>query len=183
MTVFAVYAPSGAVPGSLAEAEEIKFVEDKFTRGVIAFGPFWLALTGRWLGALFYVIIFAAAAGLLAMLNLWPASAGLLYFALNFFMAHEEPSLHGLALELVGWRPLGVIEAQTRDDAELRFFKLREDPRSQADVSTTAASKDNTAMQSLSAHAALKSAIGAEHKVIARAPLMRQRWRHGGDKT
>ena len=180
MSVFVVYAPPNAPPGSPAEAERMAFVHDRFTRGIVALGPFWLIASGRWFGALVYLLLFAAFAGLLVAFGLWPAAAGLVYFGLNVFMAHEEPALRGLFLELRGWRQIAVVEAQTLQDAEERFFRDVSGAGSKQTASDLTSPRVDGPQASQPLSQALSNALDAGQQVIARAPLFSRRWRHGG---
>lgn len=180
MSVFVVYAPPDAAPGSPAEAERMAFVHDRFTRGIVALGPFWLIASGRWFGALVYLLLFAALAGVLVVFGVWPAAAGLVYFGLNVFMAHEEPALRGLFLELRGWRQIAVVEAQSLQDAEERFFRDLSGAGSTQTGGNLASPGVEASQASQPLSQALSNVLKSGHKVIARTPLFSRRWRHGG---
>jgi hypothetical protein len=175
MPVFTVFAPPDVTDGSMRQAETMVFVKDKFSRAAVAFGPFWMAATGRWIGVAFYVVAFSILALLLKALGLWPQAFGISYLALNLIFAHEEATLHGLFLEARGWREAGVVEAETLEDAEQRFFASW--PHAGDAVSSLSHEAGAPTDAPPGALASLAEPISS---VIARVPALRQRFRHKG---
>jgi uncharacterized protein DUF2628 len=113
------------LPGSartLAAADRVVFLREKFSWPALVFTPFWLLWRRLWLGFLGWLVLsIAIAAGLTALgLKGW---AGFAAGAIPSLIAgFEATALKRRKLVRRGFREVAVIVADDRDSAERRFF-------------------------------------------------------------
>lgn len=110
----------------------------------------WLLVHRLWIEALvaLAVTLAVAAAGSYLVSGIAGPIASL---ALNLFVGLEAPSLRLAALHRRGWRDWGVVEAENRDDAEIRYLLRAEaagdlvrDPGNFHDRGATPTRRDET---------------------------------------
>jgi hypothetical protein len=110
-------APGRAGP----DGPEAEYVRDGFA--IIAFLVPWLWLLWHrlWIEALFAI---AAALGLAALANIagYGVAAPLISLLVSIYVGLEGPALRIAALRRRGWQEWGVVEADSVDDAEIRFL-------------------------------------------------------------
>ena len=107
--------------------EEAVFVRDGFSIIALAFPLVWLLWHRLWIETAFYV---AAAVTLysVGLLSGMALAAPFLSFLLALYVALEGSAIRLAALHRRGWREVGIVDAQNRDDAELRWFYDEEVP-------------------------------------------------------
>lgn len=107
-------------PGNEGE-ERVEFVRDGFS--IVAFFlPFvWLAWHRLWIEA---ILVFALALllGVLGETTAWGAALSPLMTLLGLYVAVDGAALRIAALTRRGWTESGVVEADSRDDADMRWF-------------------------------------------------------------
>lgn len=121
MAVYTVHAPPASGAGQPPAPERFVFVRDGYYVWAAVFGPLWLAFHRLWLALIGFVALTAALHGALALagrVGLIPFSVALVALLLGL----EGGSLRRWTLSRNGWRSLSVVVADTRDEAERRFF-------------------------------------------------------------
>jgi hypothetical protein len=122
--IFLVFEPRDgpASAPTLAEAERVVFLREKFSWPALFFGPFWLAWHRLWLALLLWVVAFFALAILIVSLGF---SASMMFSAFvlpSLIIAFEAPALRRRKLLRKRMRDAGVVIAQDIEIAERRFF-------------------------------------------------------------
>jgi hypothetical protein len=116
MAVYVVMEP----PGRSGKADATTFVRDGFSWPGFLVSPLWLAWHRLWVeAALAFVAI-----GILSMLGekLGLGLAGsLLSLLVSVYVGLEGQGLRIAALRRRGWHQWGVVEADTLDDADIRY--------------------------------------------------------------
>lgn len=118
MAIYTVYTPPMGSKGN--RTENIRFIEDGKSVLALVFAPFWLAWHRLWVPLLLYtafqmsvsLLVKDATSLPLAMLTVLP----------SLYLLLEGSQLLRNALERKGWHYSGVVDAQTKEEAELRFF-------------------------------------------------------------
>lgn len=122
MSVYTVYEPPGEQRSRAERADKLVFVRDGLSRPTVVLGPIWLLFNGQWTSLLGYFGLAAVFAGFIAFMGLPSVVWGYFYLGLNFIFALEDPLIRGTVLESKGWRPVGVTEGRTEEEAEYRFI-------------------------------------------------------------
>jgi len=102
-----------------AAAQKTVFIKDGVSLGALAIPALWLLFRRMWLVFLAWLAVSIAIALLIPTLGPVVAVLSTL-FTIGF--ALEANTLRGWTLERKGYRLVGIIDADTRDDAELRHF-------------------------------------------------------------
>jgi hypothetical protein len=123
MAIYEAYMPpAGRIGGEPADALlKARFVKDALAP-LALFIPFlWLLLHGLWLETIAYVLI---AIGTGAIMELgWPAIGFALSILPGLYLFIEGRELVAAKLRRKGWRLAGVVEADSKEAAERRFFE------------------------------------------------------------
>lgn len=122
MAIYSAYLP----PRENMEnpAETFRLVSDAKAPLALIFPPFWLAWHRLWLPLMAYAVIMIAI-GILAAA--YPSTPVFYLSALpGLYLLLEGNSLIAGKLERQGWRFAGVVDAENREDAELRFLVQNE---------------------------------------------------------
>ena len=118
MAIYSVYLP----PENMSEpaADRFRLVSDSKSPMALIFPPFWLAWNRLWLELLAYAVV-VLVIGLLAA---WKPSTAVLYLSAlpGLYLLLEGSALISGKLERAGWRFAGVVDADTREAAEIRFI-------------------------------------------------------------
>ena len=122
--IFLVFEPNDgpASAPTLAEAERVVFLREKFSWPALCFGPLWLLWHYLWLGLLLWVAVFFALVILMVSLG-FPGSMMFVAFAVpSLIVAFEATAIRRRKLLRKGMRDAGVVIAQDIEIAERRFF-------------------------------------------------------------
>lgn len=107
-------------------AERVVFVREKFSVTALFFAPLVLLWHRLWLAFAGYVVLLVAL-GLLDRFAELPGSVETAsVIGLNVLVALELPTLRMWKLCRTGYLDAGVVVANTRDEAERRFFAVYE---------------------------------------------------------
>ncbi|MBX3568247.1 MAG: DUF2628 domain-containing protein [Rhizobiaceae bacterium] len=126
MARYVVMVPEG--PVSAAGIDRARIVRDGFSFPAFIVPPLWLAWHFLWIEA---AIAFAAMLGLgvLGETAGFGWAAPVLSLLVSLFVGLEGQSMRVARLSRRGWIEVAAIEADTLDDAELRFATLDADER------------------------------------------------------
>jgi hypothetical protein len=108
-------------PGSSDIRIRTVFVRDGFSWIAFLFPPVWLLWHRLFVETLLYLAAAVVLATLVEVLDLQPLSAAITLL-LSLYVGLEGPALRMGSLSRRGWRQAGVVDAASRDDAEVRFF-------------------------------------------------------------
>ena len=114
-------------PGASGSAGRAELVRDRFTWVGFFFPPLWLVWHRLWIEALVAVAATFALAVLGDVAGLGILSAGL-SLLVSAYVALEGPALRLAAFRRRGWRETGIVDAGSRDEAEIRLFAGAEPP-------------------------------------------------------
>jgi hypothetical protein len=108
-------------PSGGGGAEAVRFVCDRFAFFAFLVPFIWFLWHRMWIEA---VAVFALALGLgaLSYLDAFAAVGPLVSLLISILIGLEASALRIAALERRGWRMWGVVEADSRDDAERRYL-------------------------------------------------------------
>ncbi|MEM0899386.1 MAG: DUF2628 domain-containing protein [Pseudomonadota bacterium] len=108
-----------------APSDRYRFVRDGFSVIAVAFPMFWLLYHRQWLPALAVFLVSVAASLLLTQFGMlalsYAATVGV-----GFLVALEGGNWRQAALQRAGFFPVASLEANSVDEAELRFADLRQ---------------------------------------------------------
>jgi Protein of unknown function (DUF2628) len=102
-----------------AAAQKTVFIKDGLSLGALAIPAIWLLFRRMWV--VFLAWLAASIAIALLIPSLGPVVA-LLSTVFTIGFALEANTLRGWTLERKGYRLVGIVDADTRDDAEVRHF-------------------------------------------------------------
>lgn len=135
MTVYSVYEPPAKAPEVLTRAEALAFVKEGFSWPALLVPGLWLLFQRMWLEFVLCVVLFVVPGWLLGQSDQGKALLSWISLGIVVLFAAEANDLRRAALERRGWRQIGVAIGQSREGAELSFFRswLPEQERSSRD--------------------------------------------------
>lgn len=118
MAIFSVHLPDKAAPDLVAERAVL--VRDGFAFWAMLFGPLWFLRHREWLGLVGWLLL----AALITLSERWLGSVTTGGFELILALATGVVAndVRRLTLRLRGFREVDVVEGESRDAAERRFF-------------------------------------------------------------
>ena len=120
MPVYTVHVPEhGATSQSAADAAT--FVREGFSWSALVFGPLWLLAHRLWLAFACWLVL-TILIGAVPLLGFTRETSVALAVVLALLLGLEGRSLIRRKLSRGAWRIAGVVVADTRDDAERKFF-------------------------------------------------------------
>jgi hypothetical protein len=122
MTVYMVFEPARRGEASLAHAERIAFVPDRFSWTAFLFGPLWLVWHRLWLALVVYVVGVGALDVGLRLLGASRDVRSLALALIGLLLGFEAATLRRRALMRRGWRERDIVIGDDREAAERRFF-------------------------------------------------------------
>jgi len=122
MAVFTVYVLSDS-GSSVAAADRVHVISDRFGWLAFLFGPIWLAWHRLWWGLLAYVLAVAMLVLAARTLQLSAGAAILVLLIMAIFIGLEGGALRDFALTRRGYRIADLISAPSREAAEREFFR------------------------------------------------------------
>ncbi|WP_269584841.1 DUF2628 domain-containing protein [Roseibium sp. Sym1] len=137
MSTYVVMAPPefDDVAGDPYQTDRLEFVPDRFSVLAFLFSLIWLLVHRMWLVLLGYLAV-TLVIELLA-LSVSQEVMGVVAFVIAILFAHEAQALRRWSLERKGWRVVGIVDADGKDEAELRFLHKAADHLSPARMRQT----------------------------------------------
>lgn len=122
MSTFVVMAPPefDDVAGDPNQTDRLEFVPDGFSTLAFLFSLIWLLVHRMWLVLLGYLAVTLAVELLALAVSEEAMAVVALVIALLF--AFEAQALRRWSLERKGWRVVGIVDADSKAAAELRFL-------------------------------------------------------------
>ena len=122
MTVYMVFEPPRRGDDSLAHAERIDLVPDRFSWTAFLFGPLWLLWHRLWVALVIYLVGVGALEVGLRLLGASRDARGLAFALVGLLLGFEAATLRRRALLRRGWRERDIVVGADREAAERRFF-------------------------------------------------------------
>jgi hypothetical protein len=122
MPVFTVHEPPRRAADAVADPERIVFVRDGFSFWAFLFTVLWMARYRMWLVLLLYLLIAVGAVTALRFAGVGTAGIVLAGFAIAVLVSMEAATLRRFTLQRRGFRDIGIVSGEDREDAERRFF-------------------------------------------------------------
>jgi len=122
MSTFIVMAPPefDDVAGDPHQTDRLAFVPDRFSYLAFVFAIVWLLYHRMWLVLLGYLGLTLVIELLALAVN--PDAVGIVALLVALLFGFEAQALRRWSLERKGWRVVGIIDAQNKAEAELRFL-------------------------------------------------------------
>lgn len=122
MTSYSVYLkPDTASP---TPDDEFRLVPDTKATFALLFPPFWLAWHRLWLALLGYIVVMVAI--LLIAISSPGVAVSYLSVLPGLYLLLEGYELVRNKLENTGWKYAGIVDAENREEAEIRFILERQ---------------------------------------------------------
>jgi hypothetical protein len=122
MSSYTVHEPSLRAGAAAPEPERYVFVRDGFSFWAFLFGPLWMLRHRMWLVLLLYAVISVVLSLVLAIAGAPGFIIGLVEFLIALLVGLEAGTLRRFTLHRRGWKNVGVVTGEDREDAERRFF-------------------------------------------------------------
>ena len=123
MALFSVYLPNAQTGARPDRLEHARFVRDGFSWMAFFVPIIWLLVHRVWRWLLVILAFDVALVVLGGRLGLPPATLTLAGLLEMLFVGLEARHWHGLALERRGYHLADIVQADTLEDAEYRFFE------------------------------------------------------------
>jgi hypothetical protein len=122
MSVYTVHEPPLRAGASASDVERFAFVRDGFSWWAFLFAPLWMLRHRMWLVFVCYAVISGGLATLVRIFGVPAAVVGLIGLLISLLVGLEAGTLRRFTLDGRGWKNLGVVSGDDREDAERRFF-------------------------------------------------------------
>ena len=122
MSVYTVHEPPLRAGAAASDVERFAFVRDGFSWWAFLFAPLWMLRHRMWLVFVCYAVILAGLATLVRIFGVSAAVVGLIGLLISLLVGLEAGTLRRFTLDGRGWKNLGVVSGDDREDAERRFF-------------------------------------------------------------
>src|ERR1700719_4127893 len=123
MSVYTVHEPPPLRAGAAAsDVERFAFVRDGFSWWAFLFAPLWMLRHRMWLVLIGYVVVAGAIEIPVKLSRVTALAASLIGILLGLLVGLEAGTLRRFTLSRRGWKNLGVVSGDDREDAERRFF-------------------------------------------------------------
>jgi hypothetical protein len=126
MTIYTVHAPIDLQAGSVETAERLLFVKEGFCWPALIVPLFWLLFRRMWIVLAIFVALLIGVELVRRMTGL--AGVSLLIVLLALFLGVVGNDLRRWTLARRGYFLIDVVEAGSRDEAEIRYFHLDQPP-------------------------------------------------------
>jgi Protein of unknown function (DUF2628) len=124
MSVYTVHEPPLRAGAAASDVERFAFVRDGFSWWAFLFAPLWMLRHRMWLVFVCYAAISAGLATLVRIFGVPAAVVGLIGLLISLLVGLEAGTLRRFTLGGRGWKNLGVVSGDDREDAERRFFDV-----------------------------------------------------------
>jgi Protein of unknown function (DUF2628) len=122
MSVYTVHEPPLRAGAAASDVEHFAFVRDGFSWWAFLFAPLWMLRHRMWLVFVCYAVISVGLATLVRIFGVPAVVLGLIGLLISLLVGLEAGTLRRFTLDGRGWKNLGVVSGDDREDAERRFF-------------------------------------------------------------
>lgn len=123
MTTYSVYEPAKPSADLYERGERLAFVKEGFSWPAFLVPFLWLIYHRMWIELVLLLAVLVALPLLFGIDQRAEALVGWASFAVSLLFAFEANDLRTAALERRGYKLAGVTTGDSRDDAELSFFR------------------------------------------------------------
>ena len=124
MSVYTVHEPPPRAGAAAPDVERFAFVRDGFSWWAFLLAPLWMLWHRMWLVLIGYVVVAAVIEIPVRMSGAPAFAASLIGILLGLLVGLEAGTLRRFTLNRRGWKNLGVVSGDDREDAERRFFDV-----------------------------------------------------------
>ena len=122
MSVYTVHEPPRRLADALPDPARFAFVRDGFSFWAFLFAPVWMLWHRMWLVLVSYLAVSTILEGLVRLLGASAAAVAGIGLLIAILIGLEAGTLRRFTLSRQGWKNIGVISGDDREDAERRFF-------------------------------------------------------------
>jgi|SRR5271155_265191 len=122
MAVYTVHEPPLRAADARSDPERFVFVRDGFYVWAFLLTPLWMLWRRLWLVLLSYVVISVVLDAAMAALGASSAVLALVGIVIAALVGFEASTLLHFTLRRRGWKNVGIVSGEDREDAERRFF-------------------------------------------------------------
>jgi hypothetical protein len=122
MSVYTVHEPPLRAADATPDPERFVFVRDGFYFWAFLLSVLWMLWHRMWLVLLVYVVAIAGVETALRYLGVSRPLIGIVGLLISLLVGIEAGTLWRFALARRGWKNVGVVTGDDREDAERRFF-------------------------------------------------------------
>jgi hypothetical protein len=122
MSVYTVHEPPLRAGTAASDVERFAFVRDGFSWWAFLFAPLWMLRHRMWLVLVGYAVIAVAIEVPVKLSGAPGFAASIIGLLLGLLVGLEAGTLRRFTLNRRGWKNLGVVSGDDREDAERRFF-------------------------------------------------------------
>lgn len=122
MALYSVYLPSSGHMTTQEIMGRAIFIKDRFYWGAFLIPPLWLGYKRIWRWLLVYALLEGLLIAGATNIALNPALTGMISFLIAIFVGISGREWWGAALERRGFELAGIVQGETAEDAERRFY-------------------------------------------------------------
>jgi hypothetical protein len=122
MALYSVYLPSSGQMTTQEIMGRAIFIKDRFSWGAFLIPPLWLGYKRIWRWLLVYALLEGLLIAGATNIALNPALTGIISLLIAFFIGICGREWWGAALERRGFELAGIVQGETPEDAERRFY-------------------------------------------------------------
>jgi hypothetical protein len=122
MALYSVYLPSSGQMTTQEIMGRAIFIKDRFSWGAFLVPPLWLGYRRIWRWLLVYALLEGLLVAGATNVALNPALTGIVSLLIAFFTGICGREWWGAALERRGFELAGIVQGETPEDAERRFY-------------------------------------------------------------
>jgi Protein of unknown function (DUF2628) len=122
MPVFTVHEPPRRAAGAAVDPQRIVFVRDGFHFWAFIAAWLWMLCHRMWLVFVIYVVVTTAVIGALRYAGVGDSGLVLVGLLIALLVGIEASTLRRFTLARRGWKNVGIVSGEDREDAERRFF-------------------------------------------------------------
>lgn len=122
MAIYTVHEPPAGGRDAWSHADRFLFVRDGFYIWAFLLTPLWMLWRKLWLPLVLYLVIASALSWGLHALGVSNVAIAITDTLVSLLIGLEASSLWRWSLRRRGWRNVGIVNANSIDEAERRFF-------------------------------------------------------------
>lgn len=122
MPVFTVHEPPRRAADAAIDPQRIVFVRDGFHFWAFIAAWLWMLCHRMWLVFVIYVVVSAAIYAAMHFAGVGDAGLVLVGLLIALLVGIEASTLRRFTLARSGWKNVGIVSGEDREDAERRFF-------------------------------------------------------------
>lgn len=122
MPVFTVHEPPRRAASAAVDPQRIVFVRDGFHFWAFIAAWLWMLCHRMWLVLVLYLVVSTAIVGALRYAGVGDGGLVIVGLLIALLVGIEASTLRRFTLARRGWKNVGIVSGEDREDAERRFF-------------------------------------------------------------